>query len=265
MVGKDLWLFGTFKDRLTRSATVQLLTAVRPELARHAGTSLHLGIAPTFLALPSGADVLAGSGVALTGQDCTWADTVSFTGGTSCAALAELGVTHVILGHSERRLYLGETDEMVSRKAATAIAAGLVPIVCVGEFYDDYVNGRAEEAIGNQVHALAPALAGAPAAAAILAYEPAWAISTSKQGLTCDPELARARHALIRQILGESVTPDFAAAVRILYGGSVDGSNAAGYFALDGVDGGLVGSASQTEPKLRALLDAAAGVAAPRI
>jgi triosephosphate isomerase len=260
-LSKELWLFGTFKDKLTPSVTRQLLEAVGPDLAGYVGTSLHLGLAPTFVALPLGAELLAGTGVALTAQDCAWADSVSFTGSTSVASLLEVGVSHVILGHSERRLYLGETDEMVAKKAATAIAAGITPIVCVGEFYDDYVGDRVEPAIRTQVEALAPVLAEHGADRAILAYEPAWAISTSKQGLTCDTGVAGSRHALIRSILAEATSPELAAKIRILYGGSVDGTNGAGYFALDGVDGGLDGSASQTVEKLRALLGAAASVA----
>jgi triosephosphate isomerase len=259
-VSKELWLFGTFKDKLTPSATRQLLTAVQPDLASYQGTALHLGVAPTFVALAEAAPLLAGTGAALTAQDCTWADTVSFTGGTSVAALLELGVSHVILGHSERRLYLNETDEMVARKAATAIAAGITPIVCIGEFYDDYVGETFEPAIRTQVEALAPILRESGAASTIIAYEPAWAISTSKQGLVCDPNVAESRHALIRAIVRDSVSAEVASAIRVLYGGSVDGTNGAGYFALDGVDGGLVGGASQTVDKLRALLGAAASV-----
>ena len=257
-MAKELWLFGTFKDKLTRSGTRSIIEAMTPELAKHQGTSLHIGVCPTFVALDEVLRVAPETGIAVGAQDCTWADSVSFTGGTSCASLVELGVSHVILGHSERRLYLGETDEMVYRKASAAIAAGLVPIVCIGEFYDDVLAERVEPAIRAQVEALAPALRESSPEAVILAYEPAWAISTSKQGLKCEPDVARQRHALVREIVADAVSPEHAAAIRLLYGGSVDGSNGADYFTQVGVDGGLVGSASQTPEKFTALIAAAA-------
>ncbi len=176
-------------------------------------------------------DALAGSGIALGGQDCHPAPKGAFTGDISAEMLADAGCSHVILGHSERRHWHGETDALVCEKVGAAWRAGLIPVVCVGE---TLAQRQAGEAVATVTAQLACSLPKPDAVAGIIiAYEPVWAIGT---GLSASLEDIAAMHAAIRR--------DLSAETRILYGGSVNPTNAADILALDDVDGALVGGAS---------------------
>ncbi|MGR3436540.1 MAG: triose-phosphate isomerase [Shimia sp.] len=180
--------------------------------------------------LTSAAQKLAGTGIALGGQDCHPAASGAHTGDIAAALLAEAGARYVIVGHSERRADHGDTSEIVRTKAQAALDAGLMPIVCVGETLDDRRAGRALDVVAEQVAASMPPAPGN----AVLAYEPVWAIGT---GEVATPDQIAEMHAMLRDRL-----PD----VPLLYGGSVKGANAAELFAVPNVDGALVGGASLT-------------------
>lgn len=179
---------------------------------------------------------LQGSPIGWGAQDVSKHDQGAYTGEVSAAMLADFACQWVLVGHSERRTLHGETDLLVAEKATAALAAGLTPVVCVGETLAEQEAGKTEDVIARQ---LAPVLAlGAQQVSRIvLAYEPVWAIGT---GLTATPEQAQAIHAYIRQQLAGLGVPE----VRILYGGSVKASNAASLFAMSDIDGALVGGAS---------------------
>ena len=181
---------------------------------------------------------LAQSAIAWGGQDCSPHASGAYTGEVSAAMLAELGCRHVIVGHSERRAMHGEGDELVAAKAAAALAQKLVPIVCVGETLAERDAGATERVVARQLGAVVDAL-GARIGAAVVAYEPVWAIGTGK---TATPAEAQAVHAFLRALLARRGAD--AAAIRILYGGSVKAENAAQLFAEPDLDGGLIGGAS---------------------
>ena len=183
--------------------------------------------------------LLAGQGgIALGAQDVSQHESGAYTGDVSAAMLKELGARYVIVGHSERRQYQGETDAQVAIKAQRALAAGLTPIVCVGETLREREQGETESVVSRQLSAVIQ-LNGERLADLVVAYEPVWAIGT---GRTATPEQAQAVHAVLRALL--SAADLQAAGVRILYGGSMNAGNAAELLAQLDIDGGLIGGAS---------------------
>lgn len=183
--------------------------------------------------------LLAGQGgIALGAQDVSQHESGAYTGDVSAAMLKELGARYVIVGHSERRQYQGETDAQVAIKAQRALAAGLTPIVCVGETLREREQGETESVVGRQLSAVIQ-LNGERLADLVVAYEPVWAIGT---GRTATPEQAQAVHAALRALLAAADLQ--AAGVRILYGGSMNAGNAAELLAQPDIDGGLIGGAS---------------------
>ncbi len=206
---------------------------------------------PASLLWPLG-ETLKGSAVALGAQDCHEKASGAHTGDLAVAMIAETGARYVIVGHSERRAGHGETDAMVAAKAAAARAAGLVPIICVGESQAERDAGRALEVVSRQVKGSVPA--GAIAADTVLAYEPIWAIGTGRTPTTADIEEV---HAAVRKAWAQldGGRAD-AAKLRVLYGGSVKGANAAAILALAEVDGALVGGASLDAADFCAIIEA---------
>ena len=184
------------------------------------------------------AQALEGSSIAWGGQDCSSHTSGAYTGEVAAAMLAELGCRYVIVGHSERRALHAESDGLVAEKAAQALAAGLTPIVCVGETLDQREAGQTDDVVARQLGAVIDAL-GAKITATVVAYEPVWAIGTGK---TATPAEAQAVHRQLRAQLAASAPEG--GSVRILYGGSVKADNAATLFAEADIDGGLIGGAS---------------------
>lgn len=183
--------------------------------------------------------LLAGQGgIALGAQDVSQHESGAYTGDVSAAMLKELGARYVIVGHSERRQYQGETDAQVAVKAQRALAAGLTPIVCVGETLREHEQGETESVVSRQLSAVIQ-LNGERLADLVVAYEPVWAIGT---GRTATPEQAQTVHAALRALLAAADLQ--AAGVRILYGGSMNAGNAAELLAQPDIDGGLIGGAS---------------------
>jgi triosephosphate isomerase len=239
MSGRRPLIAGNAKMHLDRESLTRLLDAVGRDLERNP-PRCEVAYCPPFPLLAAAAGSTAGSTIALGGQNMHWESAGAFTGEVSARMLAEAGCRYVILGHSERRTLFGETDAAVARKTAAAQAAGLVPIVCVGESESDRDGGGTEAVLTAQVRG---SLAGiAPARGEIVvAYEPVWAIGT---GRNATPDQAQAAHAHLREELARILGPEAAAGIRILYGGSVKPENAGSLLRCRDIDGALVGGAS---------------------
>ena len=199
-------------------------------------------IAPVFTALKSVADRLEGSNIKVAAQDCAAEQKEgAFTGEVAAFMARDVGCSHVIVGHSERRQYFNENDTSVNGKAQAAVAAGLTAIICVGEDLLQREQGIAENVVRGQITGGLRELTAADHDRIIVAYEPVWAIGT---GRTATPEQAQEMHAFIRRVFAEGHTPAAANALRILYGGSVKPDNIAGLMKQADIDGALVGGAS---------------------
>jgi len=204
-----------------------------------------IAVCPPCLDIHAAVEATKGSNVAIGGQNMFWEKEGAYTGEITTAMLLACGCTHVIIGHSERRQYFGETDDTVNMKLKAALEAGLVPIVCVGEVLEERESGLTEDVLRRQCLRAFHAISGKKAAKLVVAYEPVWAIGTGK---TATPQLASEAHSLIRGEAGKAFGDEFAAALRILYGGSVKPENAKALMAEEEIDGALVGGAS-LDPK----------------
>jgi triosephosphate isomerase len=204
-----------------------------------------IAICPPFVDLPAASEAIKGSKVALGAQDMYWEKEGAFTGEISPIMLQAVGCTHVIIGHSERRQYFGETDDTVNLKLKAALEAGITPIVCVGEVLEEREAGITEDVLRRQCTRAFHKLSGKKAAKLVIAYEPVWAIGTGK---TATPQIAAEAHALLRGEVAKALGDDLAAKVRILYGGSVKPENAKALMSEEEIDGALVGGAS-LDPK----------------
>jgi triosephosphate isomerase len=198
-------------------------------------------VCPPDIDLAAAVDSAKGSNVAIGGQNVHWKTEGAFTGETSAAMLLALGVTHAIIGHSERRQFFGETDDTVNLRLKAALEAGLIPICCVGEVLQEREAGMTDDVLRRQCVRAFHAVSAKKAANLVVAYEPVWAIGTGK---TATPELAAEAHAVIRREATEIFGGEFAARLRILYGGSVKPDNASALMAQEEIDGALVGGAS---------------------
>jgi triosephosphate isomerase (TIM) len=229
---------GNWKMYKTVAEARALAEDVRRECA---GARPEVLVCAPVTALLAVAEVLRGGPVFLGAQNMHWEDEGAFTGEVSPRMVRDVGCTHVIVGHSERRQLFGETDENVARKAQAAFRHGLTPIVCVGETLAERDADRTMEVVERQTERALRALTPDQAATAVVAYEPVWAIGT---GRNATPEQAQEVHAFIRRLVSRSHGEAPAAALRILYGGSVKPDNAGALMAQADVDGALVGGAS---------------------
>jgi triosephosphate isomerase len=204
-------------------------------------TQCDIVIAPPFTALHSAVEAARDTQISIGAQDCYWEKEGAFTGQISPQMLLEAGCRYVIIGHSERRQFFGETDETVLKKTKAALAAGLTPIVCLGELLDQHQAGQTEKVCSAQFLAGPGSLTPDEFSRILIAYEPVWAIGT---GHTATPEIASAVHSFIRKSAAEKFSTAHASALRILYGGSVKPDNIQGLMAQEEIDGALVGGAS---------------------
>jgi triosephosphate isomerase (TIM) len=244
---------GNWKLHKTQAESRALAAGVAERCGR-ATSEVDVAVAPVFTALASVREVLAGSAIALCAQNVYWEPKGAFTGEVSAPLLADAGCSHVIVGHSERRTLLGETDVDVRRKALAVLDAGLVPIVCVGESLAQREAGESEAHVLAQTSAAIDGLDPAAMARVVIAYEPIWAIGT---GRTASPADAQDMHARIRTLLSERHGARLAERTRILYGGSVKADNARTLMAEPDVDGALVGGASLETDSFAAIVAAA--------
>jgi triosephosphate isomerase (TIM) len=214
-----------------------------PLVADH--TRDEIVVCPPFLDLPAALEAAKGSNVAIGAQNVHWKEEGAFTGETSVKQLLAIDIHWAIIGHSERRQYFGETDDTVNLRLKMALEAGLTPICCVGEVLEEREAGATEDVLRRQCVRAFHAISAKKAAKLVIAYEPVWAIGTGK---TATPEIAAEAHAVIRQEASRIFGEEFAANLRILYGGSVKPENASALMAQEEIDGALVGGAS-LDPK----------------
>ncbi|MCZ7590829.1 MAG: triose-phosphate isomerase [Kiritimatiellae bacterium] len=230
---------GNWKMNKTVAEAIDLATAIKRDLGDCKDVDIVL--CPPFTALKSVSEAITDSHVDLGAQNMHWEKSGAYTGEVSAPMLRELYCHYVILGHSERRAYFFETDEIVNKKTKSALASNLQPIVCVGETLEERESGKTEEVITTQIRGSLADLSPRELVSCILAYEPVWAIGTGK---TASPEQAQEVHALIRRLLLELADEAVAQSVRIQYGGSVKPSNARELFGQPDIDGGLIGGAA---------------------
>ncbi|MCP4545904.1 MAG: triose-phosphate isomerase [bacterium] len=240
MADRHPLIAGNWKMNLTVDEAVDLAAKIRAGIAeRTVGADVVVG--PTDLCVEAVSRELKGTIVGVAGQNMHKERSGAYTGEVSGEMLRAAGANWVILGHSERRQYFGETDAGVAAKAVSALAAGLKPILCVGETLEERESGRTLEVVLGQVDGVLAGLPENELAGLTLAYEPVWAIGT---GLTASNEQAQEVHGAIRNRLATNLGSAIAEKIRILYGGSVKPDNVAGLLALQDVDGALVGGAS---------------------
>ena len=230
---------GNWKLFKTIAESVALVNELKPLVANNQG--VEIVVAPVFTALSRVSDAIEGSNVRLAAQDCYWEEEGAFTGEVAPKLLKDAGCSHVIIGHSERRQYFGETDGTVNKKTKAVIAAGLQAIVCVGESLGERESEQTFSVIETQITGSLAGLAPEAFSSVIIAYEPVWAIGTGK---TASDDQAQEVHAFIRQLIARLFNQAVADAIRILYGGSVKPDNVKGLMDQADIDGALVGGAS---------------------
>jgi triosephosphate isomerase len=257
---RTLLIAGNWKmNPPTRSEAVALAEAVKAGVG--AAAEVHVVLGPPAVFLGAVDEVLEGSPIGLAGQDMHWEPGGAYTGEVSGAMLVDAGCTHVILGHSERRHGLGETDAQVNAKVHAALVAGLIPIVCLGETRDQRLRDETEPVLITQLTGSLAGLSPEQMAGTGLSYEPVWAIGT---GLTATPDQAQSAQAFIRGWLAQHFGQATADRVVVQYGGSVKPDNAAELLACPDIDGALVGGASLKANDFLAIIAAARDVTARR-
>ncbi len=229
---------GNWKMNMTPDEAEQLVVSLIP-LVREA--KCEVVVCPPYVDLACVGKLLTGTNIKLGAQNVHWAPKGAFTGEISADMLCAMGCAYAIVGHSERRQFFGETDETVNKRAKAALAAGITPIVCVGETLEQRENGTTDMIVSKQTVAALAGIEGAEVQKLIVAYEPIWAIGTGKTATAAD---ANATIAVIRSAIAGVYGQETADAVRIQYGGSMNPKNAAELMAMPEIDGGLIGGAS---------------------
>jgi len=245
------FIAGNWKMNLTRKECVALAQLLAAKVGPTSG--VEIAVCPPFVYLDAVAQALVGSAVGLGAQDAYHEPFGAFTGEICSAQLLDVGCRYVVLGHSERRQFMGETNQAVKLKAAAALVAGLTPIVCVGETLAQREANQTRDVLQEQMAGSLAGFSAEQVAQLVIAYEPVWAIGTGK---VATPAQAEEVHADLRRMLETRYNPQLAATVRIQYGGSVKPDNAAELLAQPNIDGALVGGASL---KADSFLDIVAG------
>ena len=229
---------GNWKMNKTPAEAVELVKGLIP-LVKDA--KCDVVVCPTAVCLPAVAEVIKGTNIKLGAQNVHFAEKGAYTGELSADMLKAVGCEYVIVGHSERRQYFGETDKTVNLRATAAVKAGLTAIICVGEMKDERVDGYTDIIVAYQTKMALKGLTAEELNHVVIAYEPVWAIGT---GLTATDEQANETIGVIRKAIADVYGDDVAQKVRIQYGGSMKGSNVKGLMAQPEIDGGLIGGAS---------------------
>ncbi len=230
---------GNWKMNKTAAEAVELVTELKERV--RGIDNVEIGVCPPFVCLTEVSKVLKGTHIGVGGQNMYWEPEGAYTGEISAEMLLTSGCKYVILGHSERRMYFGETNETVNKKVKAALSAGLIPIMCVGETLEQRQAGLTEQVVDEHVTGGLKDLSGDEVRGVVIAYEPVWAIGT---GLTATPEQAQKIHRFIRERLTNLFGVGIAQEIRIQYGGSVKPDNAGELFRQVDIDGGLIGGAS---------------------
>lgn len=245
---------GNWKMNGSNAANAELMDGIIAGMPQ--SDSVELLVCPPFPYLAAMAAKLSGTGIALGAQNVSQHQAGAYTGETAPSMLGEVGCKYVIVGHSERRAIMGESSETVAAKFLAAQDAGLIPLLCVGESQQQRETNQTEAVIDEQLNAVVDGSGIEAFRRAVIAYEPVWAIGT---GLTATPQQAQDVHRHIREVLAAR-QQDVAATVKILYGGSVKGDNAAALFGKPDIDGGLIGGASLNSADFLAIAEAAAAL-----
>ncbi len=245
---------GNWKMNGSNAANAELVDGIIAGMPQ--SDTVELLICPPFPYLGAIAAKLPGTGVALGAQNVSQHEAGAYTGETAPSMLIDVGCKYVLVGHSERRAIMGESSEMVAAKFQAAQDAGLIPVLCVGETQAERESKQTEAVVDEQLNAVIEGSGIEALQNAVIAYEPVWAIGT---GLTATPEQAQDVHRHIRNVLAGR-NQDVADGIRILYGGSVKGDNAAGLFSKPDIDGGLIGGASLKSADFLAIAEAAASL-----
>jgi triosephosphate isomerase (TIM) len=230
---------GNWKMYKTPSETTAFFEKFRPLVAN--STRGDIVICPPFVDLPAAAEATRGTNIEIGGQNLYWAKDGAYTGEVSASMLCATGSKWVIVAHSERREYFGETEESAMKKLCAALDAGLTPIFCLGEKLQEHENNQTHEVLGRQLSGCVGHLTLEQFRGIVIAYEPVWAIGTGK---VATPQIASAAHSFIRDYIHRQFGAQAAEACRILYGGSVKPDNVVGLMAEEQIDGALVGGAS---------------------
>lgn len=230
---------GNWKMHKTASESVRLASQIKALLGDFDAVEVIIG--PNFTALKSVGEAIAGSKIGLAAQDLFWEDEGAYTGEVSARMLKDIGCSHVIIGHSERRQFFGETDSGVNKKAKAAHLSGLTPIICVGETLAERRAGSTFAVVRGQIQSALEGMTSDQIINSIIAYEPVWAIGT---GVTASPDQAQEVHRFIRSLIADGFGAAAAEGVRIQYGGSVKPDNISELMAQPDIDGALVGGAS---------------------
>ena len=250
-MARKTFIAGNWKMNKTAAETKALAEALKESLAKF-GDTVTMAVCPTFTSLAAAVEVLKGSNVKVGAQNIHWADNGAFTGEISGAMLKEIGVEYVIIGHSERIQYFGETDETVNKRIKAALKYELKPIVCIGETLAEREGGKTNDVLAVQLKGGLADLTAADMANITIAYEPVWAIGTGK---TATPEMAQETHAFIRKTLTDMFGAEVAENTVVQYGGSMKAENAAALTAQKDIDGGLIGGAALKADTFTALIE----------
>lgn len=229
---------GNWKMNMTPAKSVELINSLKNEINT---TDVEVVVCPPFVCLPAVLEAVKGTNIGVGAQNMHFEESGAFTGEIAPSMLVELGVKYVVIGHSERRQYFAETDETVNKKVLKAIEHNLVPIICVGESLEEREQGVTIDLVRLQTKVALKDVKAEDAKNVVIAYEPIWAIGTGKTATSAQAEEVCAA---IRTVVGEVYGQEVADAVRVQYGGSVNGGNANELFNMGNIDGGLVGGAS---------------------
>ena len=243
---------GNWKLNKTAHEAIALIAELKREVIDSEGVDIV--VCPPFTALESTSDAIIDTNIALGAQNIYWSDSGAFTGEVSAPMLKDLGVRYVIIGHSERRQFFGETNETVNKRIKAALNHQLTPIVCVGENLSERESNKTFDVIKNHCEGSLAGFTAEEAQKLVIAYEPVWAIGTGK---TATPEQAQEVHAFIRKLLESMFGAQTASIIRIQYGGSVTPDNIASLIVKPDIDGALVGGASLKAPLFAAIVKAA--------
>ena len=246
---------GNWKLNKTIAEAVELARGVVDGVNGH--TDVEVVLCTPATCLSAVAEAVEGSPIGVGGQNMHTEVSGAYTGENSAALLADAGASYVILGHSERRTYFGETDALINAKTLLALDIGLTPIVCIGETQQEREAGDTEKVIDTQVRGVLAGLSPEQIASLVLAYEPVWAIGT---GLTATPGQAQEVHAFIRRLVSELASEEVATRLRIQYGGSMKPGNAGELMAQPDIDGGLIGGAALQADSFMGIVNAAISV-----
>jgi len=235
------FIAGNWKMNTNSEMSVSLAGGVASKIGEAAGEKVDVAMCPPFVYLQAVAKAVAASNIAVGSQNVYFEEKGAFTGEISCEMLKDIGCTYAIIGHSERRHVIGETNELINKKVKAAIQSGLLPILCVGELLEEREGEKTIEVVTSQLNAGLEGLNAEQVLAVTVAYEPVWAIGTC---LTATPEQAQEVHKVIRDLLAKKYGSEIAEQIRIQYGGSAKPSNTVELMAQKDVDGLLVGGAS---------------------